>query len=156
MNRRVIVYLLGHILRIVALFMLPALAISLYQREYLASIGLAIAMALTLGLGYAGIMVKPKDRTFQAREGFVIVGLAWIAVSVVGALPFCFSGAIPGFVDSLFESVSGFTTTGASVVADVESLPMGLLYWRSFTHWLGGMGVLVFLLAIMPLSKGTG
>jgi trk system potassium uptake protein TrkH len=156
MNRRVIAYLIGHILRIEALFMLPALAISLYMREREAAIGLMATIGLALALGLAALMTRPKDKTLHAREGFVIVGLAWIVVSVFGALPFCLSGAIPSFVDSLFEAVSGFTTTGASVVADVESIPMGLLYWRSFTHWLGGMGVLVFLLAIVPLSRGTG
>lgn len=156
MNRRVIFSLIGNILRIEALFMVPALLISLFMGERQAAIGIAAAIGLTLAFGFAALLSKPRDKSFRAREGFVIVGLAWIAVSISGALPFFLSGAIPNFIDSLFESVSGFTTTGASILSDIEALPMGLLYWRSFTHWLGGMGVLVFMLAIVPLSRGAG
>ena len=87
-----------------------------------------------------------------ARDGLVCVGMGWIVMSIFGGLPFWLSGAIPSFVDALFEIVSGFTTTGASILTDVEVVPRGLLYWRSFSHWLGGMGVLVFLLAVLPLS----
>ncbi|MEA5015449.1 MAG: TrkH family potassium uptake protein [Candidatus Limiplasma sp.] len=156
MNRRMILYLVGQILRIEALFMLPALAISLYLREQSAIVGLGVSIALTLAAGLLALLAKPRDKSFHAKEGFVIVGLAWIVVSLFGALPFFLSGEIPDFMGSLFEAVSGFTTTGASVLANVEAMPKGLVYWRSFTHWLGGMGVLVFLLAIVPLSRGTG
>lgn len=156
MNRRVIVYLIGLILKIEALFMLPALAISLFLRERAAALGLAGSAALCLALGFSSHLFRPKDRSFHAREGFVIVGLAWIAVSAFGALPFLLSGAVPNYIDCLFETVSGFTTTGASILSDVESMALGLVYWRSFTHWLGGMGVLVFLLAVVPLSRGAG
>ena len=156
MNRRMILYLIGHILRIEALFMLPALGISLYLREHNAVLGLGISIALTLAAGLLALLAKPRDKSFHAKEGFIIVGLAWIVVSLFGALPFFLSGEIPDFMGSLFEAVSGFTTTGASVLANVEAMPKGLVYWRSFTHWLGGMGVLVFLLAIVPLSRGTG
>lgn len=156
MNRRMILYLVGQILRIEALFMLPALAISLYLREQSAIVGLSVSIALTLAAGLLALLAKPRDKSFHAKEGFVIVGLAWIVVSLFGALPFFLSGEIPDFMGSLFEAVSGFTTTGASVLANVEAMPKGLVYWRSFTHWLGGMGVLVFLLAIVPLSRGTG
>ncbi len=92
---------------------------------------------------------------FYGKEGLVCVGLSWLVMSLLGCLPFYFSGAIPDFVDALFEIVSGFTTTGATILGDVESLPMGILYWRSFSHWLGGMGVLVFLLAISSASEGN-
>lgn len=156
MNRRMILYLIGHILRLEALFMLPALGISLYLREGTAILGLVASILLTLGAGFAALLSRPRDKSIHAREGFVIVGLAWIVVSLFGALPFFLSGAIPDFISSLFEAVSGFTTTGASVLSNVEAMPKGLLYWRSFTHWLGGMGVLVFLLAIVPLSRGAG
>ncbi|NLV58648.1 MAG: TrkH family potassium uptake protein [Clostridiales bacterium] len=156
MNRRMIIYLIGHILTIVALFMLPALGISLYLQERGAAIGLALSIGLALALGIAAIMTRPKDRSLHAREGFVTVGLAWIVVSLFGGLPFFLSGAIPDFIDSLFEAVSGFTTTGSSILTNVEAMPKGLLYWRSFTHWLGGMGVLVFMLALVPTGRGSG
>jgi len=156
MNRRMIAHLIGHILRIEALFMLPALGIALYMRERGAAIALAAVIGISLALGFAALMIRPGDRVLRAREGFVTVGLAWIVVSLFGGLPFYLSGAIPNFIDSLFEAVSGFTTTGSSVMTDVEAMPMSLLYWRSFTHWLGGMGVLVFLLAVVPTGRGTG
>lgn len=156
MNRRVIAYLVGHILGIEALFMLPAVGISLYMREREALVGLTASVGLALVLWLAARAARPKDMALRAREGFVTVGVAWIAVSLLGGLPFYISRAIPGFIDSLFEAVSGFTTTGSSVVPDIESMALGLVYWRSFTHWLGGMGVLVFLLAIVPTSRGAG
>ena len=89
------------------------------------------------------------------REGCVTAALTWVVISVMGAVPFVLSGAIPDPIEALFETVSGFTTTGASVLADVESLPMGILFWRSFTHWIGGMGILVFLLAVLPMTGGS-
>ena len=101
-------------------------------------------------LGIPSLIFKPKETSIYAREGFVIVSFAWVIMSVIGALPFVISGAIPRFINALFESVSGFTTTGASILSEVESLPKSILFWRSFTHWIGGMGVLVFVLAILP------
>lgn len=129
--------------------MLPALLISIYQREKQTIIGFLISMVITLltALGLTFICRKAK-KGFYAREGLVCVGISWIMLSLLGCLPFYFSGEIPHFIDALFETVSGFTTTGASILSDVEALSMGNLYWRSFTHWLGGMGVLVFVLAI--------
>ena len=109
---------------------------------------------LCLLCGFALTIKAPKDRAMYAREGFVTVALSWIVISIFGALPFVFSGYITSFVDALFETVSGFTTTGASILSDVEALPKSLLLWRSFTHWIGGMGVLVFLVAILPLCGG--
>ncbi len=156
MNYRMIGRLLAQVLRIVAVFMLPAAVLSFAYGETGAGIAFLITMALMAALSLITYLLPPRKQALYAREGFVVVSLAWFSVSVLGALPFWLSGAIPRFVDSLFETVSGFTTTGASILADVESLPDGLLYWRSFTHWLGGMGVLVFLLAIAPLTAGSG
>lgn len=156
MNYRMIVRLLCATLNIVAAFLLPPLLISLYCGETASAIAFLETILLTLALGAPAWMKKPKKSAFYAREGYVVVALAWVLVSLIGALPFYLSGSIKSFVDCLFETVSGFTTTGASILKDVEVLPYGILYWRSFTHWLGGMGVLVFLLAIAPLSTGSG
>ncbi|MBE5766257.1 MAG: TrkH family potassium uptake protein [Clostridiales bacterium] len=152
MNYRLIIRMIGRILQIEAIFMIPALLIAMFSGESAAVSGIGMSMLLCLITGTSIGMIESKNSRFYAREGFVTVGLAWLVVSLAGALPFYISGAIPSFVDSFFETVSGFTTTGASILTDVEALPNGLLYWRSFTHWLGGMGVLVFALAITPRS----
>lgn len=154
MNYRMILRLICYILRVEAVCLLPSLGISLFQGETAAVIGTAAAIAISAGLSLATFLLPPSDRQIGAREGFLSVALCWVAVSLIGALPFCLSGAVPNYIDCVFETVSGFTTTGASILTDIEALPMGLLYWRSFTHWLGGMGVLVFLLAVMPMGKG--
>lgn len=149
MNYKMIGKFIGKILLVEAVFMLPAYAISLYYHEEEAVRALLISMVITLLTG--GVMVAMTRGTrkgFHAKEGMVCVGISWIVLALFGALPFFFSGAIPHYVDALFEIVSGFTTTGASILPEVESMPYGLLYWRSFSHWLGGMGVLVFLLAV--------
>ena len=156
MNYRMIVRLLCSTLRIVALLMSPALLISLGYHETGAAIGFGVTMALMLGLSLATRFFRPTKTALHAREGFVLVAVAWIMLSLLGALPFRLSGAIPSYIDCVFETVSGFTTTGASILSDVEALPKGLLYWRSFTHWLGGMGVLVFMLAITSISSHSG
>ena len=139
-----------------ALFMIPAMLISLFSGEALAAqsffctVGLIFAAAAVLWL-----MCKSAPNALSAKEGLVCVGISWIVMGLLGCLPFVFSGAIPNYIDALFEIVSGFTTTGSSVLAAPELLPKGILYWRSFSHWLGGMGVLVFLLALSP-SDGQG
>lgn len=156
MNRRMVLYVLCFIMRVEAVLLVPPLIIALVQHEEMAAFGFLVAIAALLGASLLTLLKKPRKRVFYAREGFIIVALAWFVVSVFGALPFWASGAIPNFIDSLFETVSGFTTTGASILTNVEAMPMSLLYWRSFTHWLGGMGVLVFVLAIMPLAKNSG
>ena len=156
MNYRMIAHLLTRTLRIVAAFMLPALIVSLVCHEYQSAVAFAVTMALMMAMGVPSYFKKPSNTTLFAREGFVLVALAWIIVSITGALPFYISGSIPSFIDCIFETISGFTTTGASILTDVEALPMGMLYWRSFTHWLGGMGVLVFLLAISTFASGSG
>ena len=126
-----------------------------YHEDYVDGFLLTLGiMALVAGLLF--FTCRKAGRLFGAREGLVCVGFSWIVLSLLGCLPFVFSGNIPHFVDAFFETVSGFTTTGASVVPSVEAMDKGILYWRSFSHWLGGMGVLVFLLAIAPSSKGTG
>ena len=156
MNYRMIVRLLSVTLRIVALLMLPSLLISLFCGETSAAIAFSVTIALMLLLSIPSVFFKPFQTTLYAREGFVITALVWIMLSVIGALPFYLSGSIPNFVDCLFETVSGFTTTGASILHDVESLPYSILFWRSFTHWIGGMGVLVFLLAVSTIADGKG
>lgn len=154
MNRSIIRYILGYILRIEAILMLfPCVVAVIYtEKEGFAFLTVAFICA---GLGQLMSMHKPGNNIFYLKEGCVITGLSWIFLSVFGALPFYINGEIPSFTDALFETVSGFTTTGASVLSDVESLSHCALFWRSFTHWIGGMGVLVFLLAIIPLSGGS-
>ncbi len=152
MNYRMIFYLLGIVLLIIgAVLLLPLLAAVVYAEK--AGWDIVKTMVLCLILGCLLLLLKPKKRQhMHARDGFVMVSLSWVLISLVGALPFFLSGAIGSYLDAVFESVSGFTTTGASILTDVEALPKCLLLWRSFTHWLGGMGVLVFMLAIVPMS----
>ncbi len=152
MNYHMIRYVLGQIMKLEAALMGLPLLVSLYYLDE-GSIPI-LSVMLPLGvLGYILTGFKPKKQTIYAREGFVIVAFAWILLSVFGALPFVISGTIPSFTDALFETVSGFTTTGSTLLTDIESLPMSLLMWRSFTHWIGGMGVLVFALAILPAGS---
>ena len=156
MNYRIITRIVGRILCVEAAFLIPALLISLLGGERAAAMGILVTIAACAVIGVLLALVKPTREGFYARDGFVTVGLAWIVVSLFGALPFFLSREIPNFMDALFETVSGFTTTGASILPNVEKLSNGLLYWRSFTHWLGGMGVLVFVLAIGPITSGEG
>ncbi len=156
MNRRMIFRLISHILFIESIALLPPLGISLFHREWAAVRGFLWTLGAVLACAAVLRLFKPRSKKFYAAEGFATTALSWIVISLFGALPFFLSGAISNPVDCLFEVVSGFTTTGASILSDVEALPMGLLYWRSFTHWLGGMGVLVFLLAVTSMSKGEG
>lgn len=154
MNRSVIGYLLGQVLKIeAALMCLPVLvAIINSEREGFAFLFTAIACGT---LGILMTLKKPVDFVFYLKEGCVTTALSWIFLSIFGAFPFVINGDIPDFTDALFETISGFTTTGASILNDVEALSQCSLLWRSFTHWVGGMGVLVFLLAIIPLSGGS-
>lgn len=150
MNRRMIFNTVGLMLKVeAALLLLPALAALIYGESCLWSILIAAAISLAAGFALT-ILCKPKSQVIYAREGFITVALAWIAVSAVGALPFYISREIPSYIDAFFETVSGFTTTGASILANVEVMSRGLLFWRSFTHWVGGMGVLVFVMALVP------
>lgn len=153
MNYKLILHTLGKILLIEALLLIFPLIINfIYQENNLFAFALTISILMVVGTLL--IMVKPKNKKMFVREGFVIVGLAWIVLSLFGALPFTISGEIPNYIDAFFETVSGFTTTGASILTDVEAMSKSMLFWRSFTHWIGGMGVLVFVLAILPNSEG--
>lgn len=154
MNYGIICYVIGWVLNFEAAFMVPACLTALIYRERAGFALLAVA-AVSLAVGLCIIRKKPKSMSMYAKEGFVTVALCWMILSAVGALPFVLAGAIPSYVDALFEIVSGFTTTGSSILSDVEALPHCLLFWRSFTHWIGGMGVLVFVMAILPLAGGT-
>lgn len=154
MNYRAIFYTLGCVLNVEAICMLlPLLCASIYRDNMFLTFLACILICAFIGI--ALLIKKPKSKTIYAKEGLLIVALSWITISIFGALPFVFSGYIPNFIDAFFETVSGFTTTGASILADVEALPKSLIFWRSFTHWIGGMGVLVFLVALLPLSGGS-
>ena len=149
MNYRMMGKFIGRILFVEVIFMLPALFISVYHGEKDTIFGFLTGMVISLSAAlFLTILCRKARRGFYAREGLVCVGASWIVMSLLGCLPFYFSGEIPHFIDAVFETVSGFTTTGATILPEVETLSKGNLYWRSFTHWLGGMGVLVFVLAI--------
>ncbi len=153
MNYKMISRFLSGILVLETVFMIPALLLCLYDHE--ADVALCYAFSMLIGLAIAGVLYlfgRNASKCFQSREGLVCVAGSWILMSLVGCLPFYFSRQIPSFIDALFEIVSGFTTTGSSILSDVEALSRGLLYWRSFSHWLGGMGVLVLLLVFIPAS----
>ena len=154
MNKQMIRYVLGLVLLIEgALLLLPLAVALLYQETTWKHFGLTIAVCLILG----GCMIirKPRRRTLFPKDGFVIAALTWIVISLVGALPFSLSGQIPRYIDALFEVISGFTTTGSSILPRVEALDKGMLFWRSFSHWIGGMGILVFMLALLPAMGGA-
>ena len=136
-----------------ALLMLPTAVAAVYGEAVLPFLIPALLLAV---IGLALGLRSPKRSSLYARDGFAVVALAWVLMSVFGALPFVISGDIPHFVDAFFETVSGFTTTGASILTEIEPLGRGVLFWRSFTHWVGGMGVLVFVMAILPMSAGDG
>ncbi len=150
MNRRMVLYTVGTVVKIeAALMLLPTVCALIYKESCVKA--LLISVAISLAAGFALTLIsRPGNKVIYSREGFITVALAWLALSFFGALPFYISGEIPRFVDAFFETVSGFTTTGASILTDVESMSKGLLFWRSFTHWVGGMGVLVFIMAIVP------
>lgn len=156
MNYKLILYYLGKLLIVIpALLLLPVLVGLIYgEYDHLWSFLMTVGISLALGLS-AGFLPVPKEKKLRSKEGLVIVGLSWILISLIGALPFFLDGCIPNYLDALFETVSGFTTTGGSILTNVEALPKCMLFWRSFTHWLGGMGILVFMLAIMPGTNGT-
>lgn len=154
MNTSIIRYILGHIIKLEGFFMLLPCVIALIFHEKELFVYLAMAVVCIL-LGSLFTLKKAKDNVFYLKEGCIATALSWILLSFFGALPFVITGEIPHFTNAMFETVSGFTTTGASILTDVEALSHTSLFWRSFTHWIGGMGVLVFLLAIVPLSGGS-
>lgn len=154
MNYRMVFYNIGRILLVEAvLLVFPAIGAIIYRDNTLTAFALTIA-ALTV-TGLIATHKKPKKNTIYAKEGYFIVALTWILMSLFGAMPFYLSGHIPNFIDAFFETVSGFTTTGATILRNVEVLPKSLLFWRSFTQWIGGMGILVFVIAIMPKTESS-
>lgn len=155
MNYRLVGKYMGYIMLVEGVFMIPAMLVALWYREPETVRAFFWATVAVLALGFLLSRVRTRE-SISMGEGFVICALGWIVLSLLGALPFYISGMIPRFIDCWFETVSGFTTTGSSILTNVEALSHGLLYWRSFSHWIGGMGVLVFLLAVVPLSKGNG
>lgn len=154
MNRGIIRYILGSVLKIEGMLMLlPCIVAVIYRETEGISFFLVAVISGILGLTLT--IRKPKNHVFYLKEGCIITSLSWILLSIVGAVPFVLTSEIPSFTDALFETISGFTTTGASILSDVEALSHASIFWRSFTHWIGGMGVLVFLMAIVPLSGGS-
>ena len=155
MNYAIVFRLLGYILWCEGgLLLLPAVASLAYSEWGV----MAVFLVTAAGCGIVGWLLhslRPKSKMFYMREGFACTALSWVVISLVGAIPFVVTGCIPNPVDAFFETVSGFTTTGASILPGVEQLPKGILFWRSFTHWIGGMGVLVFLLSLLPLTGGS-
>ncbi|MCK8060930.1 MULTISPECIES: TrkH family potassium uptake protein [unclassified Fusibacter] len=155
MNYRMIFKVMGFILLIIAAGMILPLLIALFTGEH-DSIAFAVSLVLTAGVGYSLTKIPITHPTIKTKEGLAIVTFSWIFASVFGALPFVLSGSIPSFIDAFFETVSGFTTTGATIINNIEVLPKGILFWRSFTHWIGGMGILVVAVAILPMMGASG
>ena len=156
MNIKITCNYLGKILLLVAALLIPSLGVALLYAEWLPALGFGVTIAIMAVLGVLLTRVKTEDKAIYAREGFIIVSLSWVVVSMLGALPFVISGEIPSYLDAVYETVSGLTTTGASILSDVECLSQSILFWRSFLHWMGGLGILVFIIAIAPLGKGNG
>ena len=154
MNGAMILYILGQVLRIEGLLMLPSFLVGLIYGESQGWTFLVWGLAC-VGIGTLITRKKPKNTMIYLKEGCVSTALCWIVLSVFGAVPFVLTGEIPRFIDAMFETVSGFTTTGSSILTDVEAMSHPSLFWRSFTHWIGGMGVLVFLLAVLPMAGGS-
>lgn len=153
MNIKIVLKILGTVLFWESILMLPSLVISIFDN----SIEVKAFILTILLCGIVGLILKnlkSSENEMRKREGYASVALCWLVMSLAGALPFYISGSIPSYIDALFETVSGFTTTGSSILKDIESMPRGLLFWRSFTHWIGGMGVLVFTMALAPLIGG--
>ena len=153
MNYRMIARILGSIILILAAFMTPALLVAVIYQETSGWTFLVTVLGAAL-LGFLLTRLRSRDRRMYAKEGFVITALAWIVISLIGAVPFTISGQIPNYLDAVFETTSGFTTTGSSILPDVEALDHCMLFWRSLTHWLGGMGILVFMLAVVNFGGG--
>ncbi len=155
MNYRIIFKVLGYLLLIIAFGMVPPLIISAVQGQY-DMIPFIISVTATTLTGFALTRIPMPKNKIKTKDGLAIVTFGWIFASLFGALPFYLSGAIPSYVDAFFETVSGFTTTGATIINDIEVLPMGILFWRSFTHWIGGMGILVVAVAVLPMMGSGG
>ncbi|MDD4689162.1 MAG: potassium transporter TrkG, partial [Eubacteriales bacterium] len=153
MNKGLITNLIAKVLISEAVLMLFPALVSVYYCEYNVAAVFFIVSLIALAVSIPISCIKQRNTEIFARDGFLIVALTWIVFSLVGALPFTLSGEVPNYVDAVFETVSGFTTTGSTILTNIEGLSKGLLMWRSFTHWVGGMGVLLFVMAIVPLTK---
>ncbi len=154
MNPNIILYTVGKTIMLVGVLMLAPMFVAVYYGESITAFILTIAIAIAVGMVML-IIGRDRAERLAVKDGLVIVTLSWLGLSLIGALPFFISGAIPSYVDAFFETVSGFTTTGASILTDVESMGRGLLFWRSFTHWIGGMGVLVFVMALAERNPNS-
>ena len=152
MNFKMIKYTLGWLLLFESVFLLIPLITAMIFTEWRMALVFLASAAISAALGWLATLRRPENRILYSRDGFALVAISWITLSIFGSLPFLFSGVTTSFVDALFETVSGFTTTGASIFADVEALPASIIIWRSFMHWIGGMGVLVFVMAFLPLG----
>ncbi len=152
MKRKLILGVVGKFMIIESVLMLLSSLVSLIYKEHIAVNSFITSALISAILGIFLSMLKPKNTELYAKEGLVIVGLVWVIWSAVGALPFYISGEIPRYIDAFFETVSGFTTTGATILTDIEAISKGLLFWRAFTHWIGGMGVLIFAMALVSVS----
>ena len=155
MNKRTVFYILAKIVFLEAVLMILPALVSLYYKEYDTMKVFLLAALAAAVISLPLILLKPKNTQINFREGIVIAALGWIVIPILGAIPFYASGEIPSFVDAIFESVSGFTTTGSTILTDIEALSRGMIFWRSFTHWVGGMGVLVLTIAILPSDKNS-
>ncbi len=154
MNYSMIRYILFRLLRIMGVLLILPLFVALIYKEYDSAEIFFVLIMIALVVGFLGSYKKPKNTVIYAKEGFAITAVAWIVMSIIGAVPFVLTGAIPNFIDALFETISGFTTTGGSILTSVDGLEKSVQFWRTFTHWIGGMGVLVFLLAVVPMTDG--
>lgn len=154
MNYGIVLKVLGNILLVESLLMMPSMLIAFYMNGH-DKLAFLVTILITGIIGFIMSKIKSEKKNINAREGLTIVTFGWLLASLFGALPFYLSGSIPAYIDAFFETVSGFTTTGASILSNVEGLPHGALFWRSFTHWIGGMGILVFTVALLP-ALGIG
>ena len=154
MNKKLIRYIIGLLLCLEAAFLLPVLLTDLIYREN-CTFSILVTMGLCLAAGVPLVLMKPENKVFSLREGYSTVALGWLIISIFGTVPFVLSGAIPSVIDAFFETVSGFSTTGATILSDVDGMPHALNLWRCMSHWIGGMGVLVFLMAIIPMIGGS-
>lgn len=154
MNYSAIARYAGNVLRVEAILMLPSVLVCMLERDFAGMFAFLKTIAIVVALSLATVPIKRGGKNINTRDGFVLVAVCWVLLSALGALPFWLSGRIPAYIDSLFETISGFTTTGASILPDVLVLGKGLLFWRSLTHWIGGMGILLLLLAVLSTATG--
>ncbi len=154
MNYSMIRYVLFRLMRVIGFLLVLPLLVALVYQEYDSAISFFIIVLVCMIVGIVGSHSKPANTVMYAKEGFAITALAWIGMSIIGAVPFVITGTIPNYIDAVFETVSGFTTTGGSILYSVEGIEKSVQFWRTFTHWVGGMGVLMFLLAVVPMADG--